>query len=258
MPKFVIGKKYTRKDIVEILHPDLKGKPVFGQWITGYLFDKRAGAFLIFANVGVPGKTGHDYGDKWIKEGFEWYGRTGTKLQQPEIQKLISGDYPVHIFTRKDNSAPFTYEGEGSAIRTEDVSPVKIIWRLNADAMPKQDVALKQMESVDENYSCTEGKHRIVGISRYERNPSARRRCIQHFGAKCRVCGFDFEKVYGNIGKNYIHVHHIKPLSTIKKEYTINPIKDLIPICPNCHSMIHSRTPPVDVKELQDAMHPMF
>lgn len=71
---------------------------------------------------------------------------------------------------------------------------------------------------------------------------------------KCSVCSFDFEKVYGEIGKEYIHVHHKIPLSEIKQEYKVNPTKDLIPVCPNCHAMIHRKKEYLDVEELKKLM----
>lgn len=77
--------------------------------------------------------------------------------------------------------------------------------------------------------------------TKFERNPIARKKCIEHFGYRCNICGFDFEKIYGPAGKEYIHVHHIKPLSTIREKYTVNPVKDLIPVCANCHAIIHKR-----------------
>lgn len=61
----------------------------------------------------------------------------------------------------------------------------------------------------------------------------------QKHGTACAVCGIDFEKVYGELGKGFIHVHHTVPIHTIGEEYTINPGKDLIPVCPNCHAMLH-------------------
>jgi len=61
----------------------------------------------------------------------------------------------------------------------------------------------------------------------------------QKHGTACAVCGIDFEKVYGELGKGFIHVHHTVPIHTIGEEYTINPEKDLIPVCPNCHAMLH-------------------
>lgn len=76
---------------------------------------------------------------------------------------------------------------------------------------------------------------------KYERNPKARRKCIEYHGAYCHVCGFDFGKTYGSKYKNIIEVHHITPLHTIKKGYEVDPIKDLIPLCSNCHAIVHSK-----------------
>ena len=56
----------------------------------------------------------------------------------------------------------------------------------------------------------------------------------------CQICGFDFGKFYGPEYANKIHFHHKKPLYEIKKEYVINPIKDLLPVCPNCHMVLHT------------------
>ena len=63
---------------------------------------------------------------------------------------------------------------------------------------------------------------------------AARRKCLEHYGFTCAVCDFDFAGVYGAIAKKFIHVHHKIPLSEIGKEYVVDPIKDLIPVCPNC------------------------
>lgn len=95
-----------------------------------------------------------------------------------------------------------------------------------------------------------EGKEEIVKHKRYERNPINRELCLSIKGYKCSVCGFDFEKTYGSIGKHFIEVHHIKPVSTIGEGYIIDPIKDLVPLCSNCHSMAHKKNPPYTVAEL--------
>jgi len=88
-----------------------------------------------------------------------------------------------------------------------------------------------------------EGAKKQVIVNAYERNQKARRQCIEHYGTKCYICNFDFEKVYGENGKGFIHVHHEIPLSEIQEEYQINPIQDLKPVCPNCHAMLHRKTP---------------
>jgi 5-methylcytosine-specific restriction protein A len=84
-----------------------------------------------------------------------------------------------------------------------------------------------------------EGALRRAFLNIYERNPEARRKCIEHYGCRCSVCDFDFEQAYGATGIGFIHVHHLKPLSEIRDTYVVDPIADLRPICPNCHAMIH-------------------
>ena len=96
-----------------------------------------------------------------------------------------------------------------------------------------------------------EGALRKIMVNVYERNPIARKRCITHFGTSCQVCGFDFVKKYGVRGEAFIHVHHIRQLSEICKGYKVDPILDLIPVCPNCHAMLHKTTKPCSIEELK-------
>lgn len=95
-----------------------------------------------------------------------------------------------------------------------------------------------------------EGKKEQVLVNKYERNPLNRELCILKHGCFCNICGFDFEKTYGTIGRGFIHVHHIEQLS-LGGERIINPERDLIPVCPNCHAMLHTSTPPLLPEELK-------
>lgn len=99
-----------------------------------------------------------------------------------------------------------------------------------------------------------EGAIKSVSVNAYERNPAARQKCIAHYGVICSVCGIDFEKVYGEFGKGYIHVHHLVALSEIGTEYKIDPVKDLRPVCPNCHAILHRRKPAYTIDELSKAV----
>lgn len=104
-------------------------------------------------------------------------------------------------------------------------------------------------ETADITEKCFEGAVMQVSVNRYERSPEARNRCIEQYGPICLICGFDFEKTYGELGKGFIHVHHITPISEIGEEYEIDYKNDLIPVCPNCHAMLHrkinGRTPSI-------------
>jgi 5-methylcytosine-specific restriction protein A len=90
----------------------------------------------------------------------------------------------------------------------------------------------------DDNKYC-EGHVKSVIVNKYERSSIARQKCIEYYGCSCSVCGIDFNKTYGDVGKGFIHVHHLIPLYKIDKEYIVDYKKDLIPVCPNCHAMIH-------------------
>ena len=86
-----------------------------------------------------------------------------------------------------------------------------------------------------------EGVKKQITINAYERNEKARKECIKIHGSDCKICGFDFGKVYGKEFEGKIHIHHIKPLNEIDETYEVNPATDLIPVCPNCHMILHSK-----------------
>lgn len=90
-----------------------------------------------------------------------------------------------------------------------------------------------------------EGSEKISQSKRYERSPINREACIALKGCRCAICGFDFEAVYGSLGSGFIHVHHLTPVSDMKERAPVNPKTDLIPVCPNCHAMLHSQNPPI-------------
>nr|WP_282570157.1 HNH endonuclease [Methanoculleus sp. 7T] len=106
--------------------------------------------------------------------------------------------------------------------------------------------------TIEDNTVLSEGSVSKIFVNRYERNKQARTACIEHYGCRCAVCGFDFENVYGPIGQNKIHVHHLMPLSEIRQEYKIDPVRDLRPVCPNCHLIIHCKSDPFTIDEVKE------
>ena len=106
-------------------------------------------------------------------------------------------------------------------------------------------------DEIEKTWLIIEGAKQSVVVNRYERDPFARRACIEHWSPVCAVCGFDFKLFYGNIGDGFIHVHHLTPISSIKSEYELDPVKDLRPVCPNCHAMLHKKMPPFSIDEMK-------
>jgi hypothetical protein len=95
-----------------------------------------------------------------------------------------------------------------------------------------------------------EGAVQRVLVNRYERDRRGRQKCIDKYGAECCICGFSFREKYGNEFDQLIHVHHLRPLSEIGGEYRLDPTKDLRPVCPNCHTVLHRRIPAYSIKEV--------
>lgn len=97
-----------------------------------------------------------------------------------------------------------------------------------------------EAERIEESYGL-EGKVKYYYSRHYERSPRNRKMAIKRHGLTCFACDFNFEKVYGERGKDFIEIHHINPLSTLEKVIVVAPETDLVPLCANCHRMIHAQ-----------------
>ena len=117
-------------------------------------------------------------------------------------------------------------------------------WKENHDyrIKPFPDVSLTALPKSDlPEELLVEGGMKDILTNRYERNLTARKKCIAVHGTACKICGFDFGTVYGPEFAGKIQVHHILPLHEIRHDYAVDPVSDLIPVCPNCHMLLHSK-----------------
>lgn len=234
---FQTGHTYTRRDVYRIIgiSEDTHG----GKWDTGYA--RHHDDWFIFCNIGTSGRTGHDYANRWIGNRLEWYGKTNSKLYHKSIQSMLNEDTNKYIFWRENKQQPFIFAGIGIAEKFDEMSPVKIVWKFEAEILPDEITATVLYE----------GAISKVLVNAYERNPVARQKCIERYGTSCCVCGFNFGKVFGELGQGFIHIHHLVPLSEIGEEYEVDPVRDLRPMCPNCHAMIHRRSTPLSIEQLK-------
>lgn len=106
----------------------------------------------------------------------------------------------------------------------------------------------------DEVGQFVEGATKRVVVNAYERDPEARASCLSRFGYDCSVCGFNFGRMYGELGDEFIHVHHLTPISATGVAHAVNPINDLRPVCPNCHAMLHKSDPPFSIDEMKELL----
>lgn len=112
-------------------------------------------------------------------------------------------------------------------------------------------IRLEESRSTSTVTQFYEGECKQVTRNSYERNREARNEALKHYGYTCAVCGFDFEKQYGELGHRFIHVHHLTPVANQGQVYQIDPVRDLRPVCPNCHAILHKRQPPYSIEELR-------
>lgn len=163
-------------------------------------------------------------------------------LDLDEYDKSQARKYCRIRFLEKTDREELSYEClKGIGLKGSIQSPRRIdenmvnyiekYFKLESSIYPDSDIP--------ENYY--EGAVTTTTVNKYERNPTARKKCIEYHGCECSVCSLSFEKMYGELGKDFIHVHHIVPLNTIGKEYEVDYKTDLIPVCPNCHAMLHRK-----------------
>ena len=138
--------------------------------------------------------------------------------------------------------------------------PAEITRSLISVASPALALALNGLLDEDEGTEAPsyeplpEGAATTVLVNRYERNPLNRLRCISHYGAECWVCELDFGERYGPSAAGFIEVHHRIPVSAMGPGYLVDPIRDLVPLCSNCHSAAHRRNPPYQPAEIRELL----
>ena len=225
-------------------------------WNWSWSFINEKEKFIIFGvwDVFDDGNISLIFSEDWRisnrgrkQPGFS-QSREHIRLIEKEGYKLKT--FPmVYEVAGRDDGAPARIKGF-----TPILSDKKLIRIGNNWYASDQTHGNRLPEEVNANEVFNEGASKTITVNLYERSTEAREICLAHNGYKCIVCSFDFEEVYGEIGKNYIHVHHIIPISEIGKEYELNPVTDLVPVCPNCHAMIHITRPALSIKQIKQIL----
>jgi len=170
-------------------------------------------------------------------------------ILNPDVDELFSLDRLAHGIYR--NKKTWTPQGSGTSIPDEVAEQLEKDWAsFLKRPFPFREISYA--DEIDTEKTYQEGAPKKVTTTVYERNPVARAVCIKAYGAVCSVCGFDFAQKYGELGKGFIHVHHLQPRAEIGKNTKLNPIRDLRPVCPNCHAMLHQRKPIYSIEELKE------
>lgn len=125
-----------------------------------------------------------------------------------------------------------------------------LIYAISLPLTLLQEDPLDQAPLGDPNSPRLEGDRSSVLQNKYERSRFNRAVCLRHHGFSCKACGEKLVHKYGAIAQELIHVHHIKPVSSLGGATLVDPIHDLVPLCPNCHNVIHRENPPLSLDRL--------
>lgn len=122
-----------------------------------------------------------------------------------------------------------------------------------ADAGARPDLLPNSMPYVDDDLeSALEGSATLRYVTTYERDPRYRKQALAIHGLRCKACDVDMGERYGSYAAGFIHVHHVKPVSEYEKPKQIDPALDLVPVCPNCHAVIHrKKTATLSISDLR-------
>jgi 5-methylcytosine-specific restriction protein A len=191
-----------------------------------------------------------------VEIGEHWEDR-GREVRLAQIDWNIVLDYedrlPVEVLKAEVPEVKWDHiQGSGITVEQSAVPRLNDLWTRHASGV--------LFRSPDEprgtdDQAFPEGTLSRVEVNRYERDPRARKACLDHHGYRCAVCQFSFEERYGPLGRNYIHVHHTLELSKVPPGYRVDPVTDLVPLCPNCHAMTHRGTgPALTVDELKQRL----
>lgn len=191
-----------------------------------------------------------------VEIGKHWE-HAGRAVRKVQVTWDIVLDYadrlPLEILKAKIPEVRWDHiQGSGIAVPAPAADRLGELWARHAS-----EVLFRSPDEPRSLHDQTfpEGALSRVPVNRYERDPRARKACLEHYGYRCAVCEFSFEERYGPLGRGYIHVHHTIELSQVPPGYHVNPITDLVPLCPNCHAMIHRGTgPALTVDELKQQL----
>lgn len=210
------------------------------QWSWSWVNHKKKEVYFGASNV-------HESADSQLILGFQWQqnlkGRRnpGYAEAMSNIELVLKKKYNLYTF-RQFEEVINKDTGRVRIINFEqDLEQrylVKKIDGWHAYAAGDFD-GIKDPWKSKEKIVYLEGSKVPISGSRIERNARARAACLEFHGTSCCICKFDFEKTFGKLGRGFVHVHHLNLISDREGRHEVCPKTDLVPVCPNCHAMIH-------------------
>ncbi len=173
-------------------------------------------------------------------------GKLIVRVNGTELDPAESAPWPTHW-----QKIEITLKKQGVVFEELDRSQLQQLLGDIIAPMFGMCIALIGIDDVDADTSALEGTAAEITSRRYERKHVNREICLSVRGRRCYCCNMDFGEVYGPLADGYIEVHHSTPASEMGAGYKINPVTELVPVCSNCHSVVHITSPARSVDEVK-------
>jgi len=225
-------------------------------WQWSWSFVNHAERFVVFGawDKNTAGQRSLILSDKW-EVNSQGRRNPGFKQSREHVELVVQGGYTLKTFPMEYSDARTDEHGEGPATIkgfTPKLSD-RILKKIGDGWYACDEIdEIPLAEEIPAPEKYFEGAQTKISINAFERSAAARAACIRHHGLSCKACGFNFEASYGPLGEGFIHVHHIVPIGSVGATYSVDPARDLLPVCPNCHAMIHRVNPPLTIEQLRD------
>ena len=235
-----LGEQYARKALAELW--GYKGWQAIGRGVVTPANDTK---ILLFVTRHKQ-KSLRQYEDRFEGNYLHWEGPDDHFAEDRMLKTAKSGE-EIHLFYRERHHLPFTYFG-GLIVKDAQVSKSAaaaskfLFLTQRFEAISASSLATERAaQGSDESFvPDEEGRRRLRVHVTYERSRKNRARAIELHGTVCWTCGFDFNAFYGeDLARDYIEIHHVASITAGAR--MIDPSTDLIPLCANCHKMVHRK-----------------
>jgi 5-methylcytosine-specific restriction enzyme A len=228
-------------------------------WTWSWSFVNHDEKFVIFGAWDNPTEKDRALilGEDWSHRASDGVKNKGFPQSREHIRLIESGSYRLFTFPIYVSDELRDAEGNGPS-KIDHFDPLLTQKTLRKEVggwyayeyVPD----FQSPEELQDPQKYIEGACKSVTVNAYERNRDARAVCIKAHGTACAVCGFDFAAKYGPEFLGFIHVHHLVPVSARQGQYELDPVKDLRPVCPNCHAVIHYGNGLLSINEVKERL----
>lgn len=150
-------------------------------------------------------------------------------------------------------TSKYVFESYGYEIKDES-TPLLRLQKIDRQTFHADVIFPEDVERDAREYMLHADKF-IYGVkARFETDPEIRLKVLKQQGMSCGICGFNYENYYGDAGRGYIQIHQIIEDELKMDEFDVD--HDFIPICENCHGIIHrNKDNNLSVSELKQIIH---